>query len=84
MSPKMGLTTSGHAIRIKFYLDLVAKKLRHLSKCLADNSLPHPMMSAIASRIGIPVRLGIRFERGEMKIYCKNRNLTLFATQPLE
>jgi len=84
-SPAMGIMSSGHAMRIVVYADTFMRIKDKLMLDLSANDIPKHLKTPIFSRLGVPIRLGIRFSRGALALIDKNRrNLILYQMKPLE
>lgn len=77
MSPGLGVTGAGSASRITAFETQLSKTIRAATEQVKTNTLPYAIMQKIASRIGVPVCVGVRFYQGLFYIYEKNRQLDL-------
>ncbi|WP_342111649.1 hypothetical protein [Methylobacterium sp. SI9] len=77
--PGWGIMGSGDSMRFRVLADYVEHLIGRMLHQIQTNSLPPELMRQLASQIGVPVRLGIRFERGLLVLYDKNRRLDLAA-----
>lgn len=82
-SPGMGITSNGAAGRIVRLGDLIWAMLKETRERLTRNNLPTVQMSKIAGSIGLPVRLGVRFDGSMFYAHEKSRRLDLFHSPPL-
>ena len=75
--PGMGLVASGAGVRFRILSDRIAGMVREVAQLVESNTLPPCLMQRVAGQIGLPVRLGIRFDQGVFRAYDKNRCLDL-------
>lgn len=75
--PGMGITSARTALRIRVFDDQLSGMIRDTAKQVETNTLPWRLMQRVAGQIGIPVRLGLRFDQGLFFVYDKNRRLDL-------
>lgn len=76
-APGMGMGGNGGGVRFLILGDRIAHMVREVVQQIETNTLPQPLMQRVAGQIGLPVRLGIRFDHGEFLAYDKNRGLDL-------
>lgn len=84
-NPGLGIMSSGHAVRLRLFADHLMHTIRDITKAIQSNSLPRDLLSIIAGKIGIPVRLGLAYDSdGTFTIFDKERGLKLFRSPPIE
>ncbi|WP_082513837.1 hypothetical protein [Methylobacterium sp. Leaf465] len=83
LPPGLALATSGAAFRTVRLGDNVRIMLDEAREKLASNSLAPSQMAKVAGSIGVPVRLGLRFDGSTFYAHEKNRKLDLIRSSPL-
>jgi hypothetical protein len=83
-APGLGIALSKHATRLVVAANTLEKMTTRTREALENDSLPAKILRKIARSIGMPVRLGIRYEAGQLIIYDKVRNLDLMLMHVLE
>lgn len=79
--PGWGLVGSGGSIRFRVMADFIDHLIERTIREVETNTLSPVVMQRVAGQIGVPVRLGVRFERGAFVIYDKVRDLVLAQTK---
>jgi hypothetical protein len=82
-APGIGISTSRHATRLIGYLMNLKKAIRSIKNQLNTNTLPAAQLAKIVGTIGVPIKLGIKFQAGHLIIYEKMRHLNLFFLKAL-
>ncbi|MDX5365947.1 MAG: hypothetical protein LPK88_05855 [Alphaproteobacteria bacterium] len=83
--PGLGITSSGHALRIVNYEMWFWRHVDFLTKQIAANAVDTRLKSVFLSTIGMPVRLGAWYDPSGLTIIDKNRgNLVLHQMKPIE
>ncbi|MCJ2136196.1 hypothetical protein MKK69_19430 [Methylobacterium sp. J-026] len=77
--PGWAIMASGDSMRFRVLADYLEHLIGRTLHQIQANSLPPGLMQQLAGQIGVPVRLGVRFERGLLILYEKNRGLDLAA-----
>jgi hypothetical protein len=82
--PGLGVSTSGHAVRIVRQFNILSKEIRNICRRLKENDLPHELVRELLI-FGISARLGIRLQDdGRLVLHEKTRGLDLVAMPPFE
>lgn len=76
-APGLGITGARSALRLRVFEDQLRGMIREVIQQVQTNTLPRPLTQRIVGQIGIPVRLGLRFDQGLFSAYDKNRRLDL-------
>lgn len=76
-APGWGLMSSGDSLRFRIMADHLAHMIGETIRLTEANALPWPLLPQLAGQIGVPVRLGVRFDQGIFVIYDKIRSLDL-------
>lgn len=77
MSPGLGVSSSRHSTRLVRSLQHLMRNISKARKDLESNSIPHALLQRISQSIGLPVRLGLKLEAGQLILHDKNRDLEL-------
>lgn len=75
--PGWGIMASGDSMRFRVLADYLEHLIGRTLHQIRTNSLPPDLLRQLAGQIGVPVRLGVRFERGLLILYDKARGLDL-------
>lgn len=76
-APGIGLMGSGDGLRFRVMADRLAFVIQRAIHEIATNTLQPDQLQRLAGQIGLPVRLGVRLDRGIFVIYDKSRGLDL-------
>ena len=79
--PGWGLVGSGASIRFRVMADFIDHLIKRTVREVETDTLSPVVRQRFAGQIGVPVRLGVRFERGAFVIYDKARDLVLAQTK---
>lgn len=66
-------------MRFRVLADYLGHLIGKMLHEIETNTLPPDQMRSLAGQIGVPVRLRVRFDRGVLVFYDKNRGLELAA-----
>ncbi|ACB28415.1 hypothetical protein [Methylobacterium radiotolerans] len=75
--PGLGVTSARTALRIRVFEDQLAGMIREVTRQVETNTLPWRLMQRVAGQVGMPVRLGLRFEQGLFSVCDKSRRIDL-------
>lgn len=84
MAPGGGVASSGHAVRLVRYRDDLFRMIHQTIWEIQNNNLPAHLSSALVIDLVSPIRLGIRFSAGQLRVYDKVRDLDLMLLRPIE
>lgn len=76
-APGIGLMGSGDSLRFRVMADHLAFVVQRALHEIATNTLRANLLQRLTGQIGLPVRLGVRLDRGIFVIYDKSRRLDL-------
>lgn len=76
-APGMGIVGAGIGLRFVVMNDQLKNMIREVVERVSNNTLEHRLMRTLAGQIGVPVRLGLRFEHGIFSVYDTHRILDL-------
>jgi hypothetical protein len=79
-----GLSLSGHATRLRLYVNSLRLSVKRMKKAIESNNLPQDLMSKIAANISLAVRLGLRIDSGQLILMDKYRQIDLSSMPPLQ
>lgn len=80
-----GITSSGHALRLKYRYTRFCGAVSSLRACLDRGFLRSDLKLALHTPLGVPPRIGVRYELdGHLVIYDKARAIDLHREGPLE
>lgn len=77
VAPGIGLMGSGDGLRFRVMADHLAFIIQRVLHEIRTNTLPPDQLQRLAGQIGLPVRLGVRLDRGIFVVYDKSRGLDL-------
>jgi hypothetical protein len=82
--PGLGILTSGHATRLRLYVNSLRRSVKAAKKAIESNRLPPTLMSKMAANLSLPVRLGFRIESGRLTLVEKSRQIDLHYMPSLQ
>ena len=84
-APGLGISTSGHAVRLVFVLNRFYRTYSRIKSDLINNQFSIAALQPFLFSIGLPVRLGCRLNfDGRLELLDKSGNRTLWTSPPLE
>lgn len=75
--PGIAIAGSGDALRFRVMADHLAFLIQRTIRDIEGNTLEPTQLRHLAGQIGLPVRLGVRFDRGVFVLYDKARGYDL-------
>jgi hypothetical protein len=81
--PGLGIASSGHSTRIVRYRAHLQRSIKQLKSNIVGNALPYRAQRVLQSKIGIPVRLGVRLVSDHLVFSDKSRRIDLMSLAPV-
>jgi hypothetical protein len=77
MAPGIGIASSQHATRLVHFRNYFLRMLEQVRLALTNNQIAPWWHQQFASTLGVPIRMGVRYQAGHLAIYEKNRKLEM-------